>query len=113
MNPAHAAHAVDPAALARLRAHRPEAVAEAAARRVRRPLLGRDGRLLILAADHPARGALGAGSGDRAMADRAGLLARLRLGLSARASTASSPAPTSWTTSCCSGRWRAGPSWAR
>lgn len=32
MNPAHAAHAVDPAALARLRAHRPEAVAEAAAR---------------------------------------------------------------------------------
>ncbi|MGW8677246.1 Cgl0159 family (beta/alpha)8-fold protein [Streptomyces albidoflavus] len=82
MNPAHAAHAVDPAALARLRAHRPEAVAEAAARRVRRPLLGRDGRLLILAADHPARGALGAGRGDRAMADRAGLLARLRLGLS-------------------------------
>ncbi|AXQ57155.1 Cgl0159 family (beta/alpha)8-fold protein [Streptomyces koyangensis] len=82
MNPAHAAHAVDQAALARLRAHRPEAVAEAAARRVRRPLLGRDGRLLILAADHPARGALGAGRGDRAMADRARLLARLRLGLS-------------------------------
>ncbi|MFD4987552.1 deoxyribose-phosphate aldolase [Streptomyces sp. NPDC058374] len=77
-----AAHAVDPAVLARLRAHHPEAIAEAAARRVRRPLLGRDGRLLILAADHPARGALGAGGGDRAMADRAQLLARLRLGLS-------------------------------
>ncbi|MFE0222041.1 hypothetical protein ACFW0U_14445, partial [Streptomyces albidoflavus] len=55
MKPAHAAHAVDPAALARLRAHRPEAVAEAAARRVRRPLLGREGRLLNQPAHHPCR----------------------------------------------------------
>ncbi|CAM5443552.1 MULTISPECIES: Cgl0159 family (beta/alpha)8-fold protein [Streptomyces] len=78
----NAAHAVDAAALARLRAHHPEAVAEAAARRRRGPLPAPDGRLLILAADHPARGALGAGRGDHAMADRAGLLARLRLGLS-------------------------------
>ncbi len=40
-----------------LRAARPEAIAEAAAARRRRPLLGADGRLMIVAAGHPARGA--------------------------------------------------------
>lgn len=68
---------IDIAGLARVRAQRPEAVAEAAARRVRRPLLGPGGRLLIIAADHPARGVLAAGGRPLAMADRAGLLDRL------------------------------------
>ncbi|MFF0199355.1 deoxyribose-phosphate aldolase [Streptomyces sp. NPDC005017] len=73
---------MDVAGLVRLRAHHPEAVAEAAARRPRRPLVGDSGRLMIIAADHPARGALGAGGDGLAMADRAGLLARLVLALS-------------------------------
>ncbi|EGX60001.1 hypothetical protein SZN_10113 [Streptomyces zinciresistens K42] len=68
--------------LVRLRAERPEAVAEAAARRVRRPLLGDAGRLMIVAADHPARGALGVGDRALAMANRAELLERLCLALS-------------------------------
>lgn len=68
---------LDFARLREVRATRPEAVAEAAARRIRRPLLGSDGRLMIVAADHPARGALGVrGVGD-AMADRYDLLRRL------------------------------------
>ena len=63
--------------LRELRATRPEAIAEAAASRKRRPLLPADGRLMLVAADHPARGAL-AVRGDRtAMADRYALLTRL------------------------------------
>ncbi|MFE1440983.1 deoxyribose-phosphate aldolase [Streptomyces sp. NPDC058739] len=73
---------MDVAELVRLRVHHPEAVAEAAARRPRRPLVGDSGRLMIVAADHPARGALGAGGHGLAMADRAGLLGRLVLALS-------------------------------
>ncbi|MFG1851052.1 aldolase [Actinomadura geliboluensis] len=66
------------AALAETRAVRPEAVAEAAARRTRRPaLLGATGRLMLIAADHPARGALAAGGDPLAMADRGELLDRL------------------------------------
>ncbi|WP_435887417.1 Cgl0159 family (beta/alpha)8-fold protein [Streptomyces nigra] len=49
---------VDVAELVRLRARHPQAVAEAAERRIRRPMLGDSGRLMIVAADHPARGAL-------------------------------------------------------
>jgi hypothetical protein len=63
--------------LRELRATRPEAVAEAAARRTRRPLLGAAGRLMLVAADHPARGALGVRGADDAMADRYDLLRRL------------------------------------
>ncbi|MFG3143600.1 deoxyribose-phosphate aldolase [Streptomyces sp. NPDC048243] len=73
---------VDVARLARTRARRPEAVAEAAARRVRRPLLGDSGRLMIIAADHPARGVLAVGDRTHAMASRADLLERLCLALS-------------------------------
>ncbi|MFD4571304.1 deoxyribose-phosphate aldolase [Streptomyces sp. NPDC058417] len=73
---------VDIAALVHTRTHHPEAVAEAAARRVRRPLLSEGGRLMIVAADHPARGALGVGGDPLAMANRAGLLERLCLALS-------------------------------
>ncbi|MFE6171193.1 deoxyribose-phosphate aldolase [Streptomyces sp. NPDC056464] len=68
--------------LTAVRARHPEAIAEAAARRVRRPLLGDSGRLMIVAADHPARGALGVGGRRLAMADRADLLERLCIALS-------------------------------
>ncbi|MEU3443572.1 Cgl0159 family (beta/alpha)8-fold protein [Streptomyces griseoincarnatus] len=68
--------------LTTVRARHPEAVAEAAARRTRRPLIGDSGRLMIVAADHPARGALGIGDRRLAMADRAGLLERLCVALS-------------------------------
>jgi DhnA family fructose-bisphosphate aldolase class Ia len=60
-----------------VRAHRPHEIADAAERRRRRPLLGDDGRLMLLAADHPARGALGVGDRAAAMADRGELLRRL------------------------------------
>jgi DhnA family fructose-bisphosphate aldolase class Ia len=63
--------------LRELRATRPQAVAEAAVRRQRRPLLGGDGRLMIVAADHPARGALGVRTVVDAMGDRYDLLRRL------------------------------------
>ncbi|MYR46346.1 deoxyribose-phosphate aldolase [Streptomyces sp. SID5910] len=68
--------------LTALRAQHPEAIAEAAARRTRRPLIGDSGRLMIVAADHPARGALGVGDRRLAMANRAGLLERLCTALS-------------------------------
>ncbi|MBT2414320.1 deoxyribose-phosphate aldolase [Streptomyces sp. ISL-12] len=68
--------------LTTVRARRPEAIAEAAARRVRRPLIGESGRLMIVAADHPARGALGVGDRPLAMANRADLLGRLCAALS-------------------------------
>ncbi|MDQ0713503.1 DhnA family fructose-bisphosphate aldolase class Ia [Streptomyces luteogriseus] len=73
---------VDVSELVRLRSHRPEAIAEAAARRPRRPLLNGNGRLMIVAADHPARGALAVGGRALAMANRADLLERLCLALS-------------------------------
>jgi hypothetical protein len=66
------------AGLVEIRASQPQAIAEAAARRVRRgTLLGPTGRLMLIAADHPARGALGAGARPQAMADRRDLLERL------------------------------------
>ncbi len=74
-------HPVDVAELVRIRTRHPEAIAEAAARRARRPLLDDDGRLMIVAADHPARGALGVGDRGLAMANRADLLRRLCLAL--------------------------------
>lgn len=68
---------VDVGRLARLRAEDPSAVYLEAARRRRRPLLGERGRLLVVAADHPARGALRIGDRAVAMADRRELLDRL------------------------------------
>ncbi|MER5299916.1 deoxyribose-phosphate aldolase [Streptomyces lasiicapitis] len=73
---------VDVAELVRTRVRHPEAIAEAAARRSRRELVGDSGRLMVIAADHPARGALGVGKDPMAMADRADLLERLCLALS-------------------------------
>jgi uncharacterized protein len=61
----------------------PGAIADAATRRKRpNSLLGAHGRLMMIAADHPARGSLGAGDRPMAMADRADLLDRLCLALS-------------------------------
>ncbi|MFF2849037.1 deoxyribose-phosphate aldolase [Streptomyces sp. NPDC058001] len=68
--------------LVTVRARHPEAIAEAAHRRTRRPLIGDSGRLMIVAADHPARGALGVGDRRLAMANRADLLQRLCTALS-------------------------------
>ncbi|TDU01951.1 hypothetical protein EDD99_0335 [Streptomyces sp. 846.5] len=60
------------------RVERPEAVAEAAAHRVRATTrAGGSSRLVLVAADHPARGALRAGDRPLAMADRSDLLERL------------------------------------
>lgn len=49
--------------------------------RVHRPLLGGDGHLLLVASDHPARGALGVRSDAMAMASRTDLLDRLAVAL--------------------------------
>ncbi|MEV0277345.1 deoxyribose-phosphate aldolase [Streptomyces sp. NPDC050610] len=68
--------------IAATRARRPEAIAEAAADRPRRPLVGGSGRLMIIAADHPARGALAVGDRRLAMANRVDLLERMCLALS-------------------------------
>ncbi|MBV9026245.1 MAG: deoxyribose-phosphate aldolase [Streptomycetaceae bacterium] len=68
--------------LVTVRTRHPEAIAEAAARRQRRPLIGDSGRLMIVAADHPARGALAVGDHKLAMANRVDLLERLCLALS-------------------------------
>ncbi|MFC4050499.1 aldolase [Actinomadura syzygii] len=70
------------AGLAETRALRPGAIAEAAGQRTKRAeLLGSSGRLMLVAADHPARGALAAGSDPLAMADRGELLERLCVAL--------------------------------
>ncbi len=64
------------------RARRPERIAELAQARTRpESPLGDNGKALIIAADHPARGALGAGDRPLAMADRADLLRRLTIAL--------------------------------
>jgi DhnA family fructose-bisphosphate aldolase class Ia len=67
--------------LVKVRTQHPEAIAEAAAGRLRRPLIGDSGRLMIVAADHPARGALAVGDRKFAMANRADMLERLCVAL--------------------------------
>ncbi|MCX4976569.1 aldolase [Streptomyces sp. NBC_00620] len=60
------------------RVNDPGAIATAAARRVKASsLLGAHGKAMIVAADHPARGANGVGAEPTAMADRFELLDRL------------------------------------
>ena len=68
--------------LSNIRAENPEAIRDALRSRKRRELLGEDGRLFIVAADHPARGAVGVGSDPQAMSSRRELLDRLALALS-------------------------------
>lgn len=65
------------AALRESRASDPDAISRAAAGRTRRTLVPPGGTLLIVAADHPARGALRVGTRADAMADRYDLLERL------------------------------------
>lgn len=72
----------DLARLRDIRATQPELLQEVRANRARRRVLRGDERLFILAADHPARGALSVGAEPHAMADRDELLRRLALGLS-------------------------------
>lgn len=74
--------ALDFAALRETRAAHPGRVADILAHRSRREVIRGDGRLFIVAADHPARGALGVGSNETAMADRYDLLERLATALS-------------------------------
>jgi len=70
------------AEITELRARRPEAVGEAlTARRRRSAFLPRDGRLMLIAADHPARGALAAQGRPTAMNSRTEMLDRLRTAL--------------------------------
>lgn len=63
--------------LTEIRTRHPERIAEAWQQRRRREVVGADGRLLLVAADHPARGALGVRDDRMAMASRLGLLDRL------------------------------------
>lgn len=64
------------------RARHPERLAEVYAQRKRRDVTSGDGRLFIIAADHPARGALGVRNDPMAMANRYTLLHRLQIALS-------------------------------
>jgi len=65
-----------------IRTRRPAAIAAAAsARRPPASLFGPHGKLMIIAADHPARGALRAGDNPLAMANRVDLLDRIRTAL--------------------------------
>ncbi|MGY1594051.1 class I fructose-bisphosphate aldolase [Geodermatophilus sp. SYSU D00708] len=65
-----------------LRSRDPEAVGRALAARRRRPaFLPEDGRLMLLAADHPARGAFSAQGRPTAMYSRTEMLDRLRTAL--------------------------------
>ncbi len=68
--------------LRRTRHSEPDAIPAVLAKRRRRPLVRGDGRLFIVAADHPARGALGVRKDPMAMASRYDLLQRLALALS-------------------------------
>lgn len=68
--------------LTEIRVREPRRIAEGWAARKRRDLVGADGRLLIVAADHPARGALGVRADRQAMASRSNLLERLSTALS-------------------------------
>lgn len=71
----------DYAAITELRATDPGAIARAWQARTTRPLIRGNGRLMIVAADHPARGALGVGTRPTAMNSRTDLLDRLRAAL--------------------------------
>ncbi len=59
-----------------IRVHRPEVIEAEAQRRPRRRTLTRDGRLVLAALDHPARGVTNIGGNDLAMGDRHQFLGR-------------------------------------
>ncbi|HEY5178932.1 MAG TPA: deoxyribose-phosphate aldolase [Dermatophilaceae bacterium] len=62
--------------LGAIRAYEPERIAQVLRDRPRGTMPQADSKLMIIAADHPARGALAAGADPLAMADRSELLAR-------------------------------------
>ncbi|MEO5610467.1 MAG: deoxyribose-phosphate aldolase [Ornithinibacter sp.] len=68
-------------ALTDARVREPSRFRQALTGRRRRPLVGDDGRMLLLAADHTARGKLAIGSDPMAASDRRSLLERLLTGL--------------------------------
>ena len=82
MTATHVPTADDFANLRRLRAENPAAIGEALATRRRRSVIEGDGRLFIVAADHPARGAIAVGANPTAMANRYDLLERMAIALS-------------------------------
>jgi hypothetical protein len=65
-----------------MRAEDPDAIVRAAATRTRRALLPADGKLMLIAADHTARGMIGVRSEPTAMADRGEMLRRIVVALS-------------------------------
>jgi DhnA family fructose-bisphosphate aldolase class Ia len=68
--------------LVKTRIHEPERILAAAEARQRRTsLVGETGRLMLLAADHTARGVLRVGDDPMAMADRGELLRRIQVAL--------------------------------
>jgi DhnA family fructose-bisphosphate aldolase class Ia len=64
------------------RAAHPEKISEVYANRTRRDVIQGDGRLFIIAADHPARNALSVRKNPRAMENRYDLIERLAIALS-------------------------------
>ena len=72
---------LDFAGLRETRAANPGRLSSVYAARRQRPLIQGDGRLFIVAADHPARGALAVNGNETAMADRYVLLERLAIAL--------------------------------
>ncbi len=64
------------AQIAEIRIHHPEQIAERLANRPRGTLPAGNAKLMIIACDHPARGALAAGSDPTAMASRESVLER-------------------------------------
>lgn len=72
---------LDPAVLdmiTEVRVHRPAVIEAEARRRKKRRRLTRDGTLVLVALDHPARGVTAVGDRELAMGDRYELLARVR-----------------------------------
>lgn len=68
--------------LARIRAEQPELIGRALKERAPGPIIPQGRKAMIIAADHPARGALSAGDNPMAMADRTDLLERILEALS-------------------------------
>lgn len=68
-------------AITEIRAQDPGAIQRAADARLKAPVVPADGRLMIIACDHPARGANGVGSRPLAMGNRIDLLERLQTAL--------------------------------
>jgi DhnA family fructose-bisphosphate aldolase class Ia len=60
-----------------IRSRHPQRIKQLLAARRKREIFGRDGKLMIIACDHPARGALSAAGKPTAMASRTDLLDRL------------------------------------